>query len=245
MTPTLVIEMTNVTKRHSGLRPLRVAALQVRQGDHLLLSGFDAAAAEVFVHLVTGAAVPDEGEIRIAGRNTRDIATDTEWLTSLDRFGLVTERAVLLEGLSVAANLALPLTLAIDPMPDDVRTRVAALAADVGLSSADLDTTAGTMSAEARVRLHLGRAMGSAPDVLLLEHPTARLDAAAAASIGRTVKALASARQLAYVALTEDDGFMRAAGGTRLRLNPATGALAADGFWRRAFAGRIGRGSHE
>ena len=62
----------------------------------------------MFVHLVTGASVPDEGAVKVAGRDTRDIATDTEWLTSLDRFGIVTHRAVLLDGMSVAANLALP-----------------------------------------------------------------------------------------------------------------------------------------
>ena len=49
------------------------------------------------MHLVTGAAVPDEGAVVVAGRDTRDIATDTEWLASLDRFGIVTDRAVLLD----------------------------------------------------------------------------------------------------------------------------------------------------
>ena len=86
----------------------------------------------MFVHLVTGAALPDEGHVRVAGRDTREIATDTEWLKSLDRFGIVTHRAVLLDGLSVAANLALPLTVSIDPMPDDVRMRVERLANDIG-----------------------------------------------------------------------------------------------------------------
>jgi hypothetical protein len=38
---------------------------------------------------------------------------------------------------------------------------------------------------------------------------------------------------VAWIALTEDERFARAAGGTRLRLKPATGELSPDGFWRR------------
>src|SRR5438094_944769 len=90
------IAFAGVTKNYAGLRPLRIADLTVRPGEQLVLSGFDASAAEVFINLVTGASVPDEGEVRVAGQDTRAITTDTQWLASLDRFGIVTERAVLL-----------------------------------------------------------------------------------------------------------------------------------------------------
>jgi predicted ABC-type transport system involved in lysophospholipase L1 biosynthesis ATPase subunit len=227
------IEIIAVTKRYQALRPLRIARLILAPRERVALAGFDAAAAELFVNLVTGAAVPDEGDVRIAGRNTREIATDTEWLASLDRFGIVTERAVLLEGLSVASNLALPLTLAIDPMADDTRTRVEGLAAAVGLDPARLTAPASTLSAEERVRAHLARALGPEPQVLLLEHPTARLSSDASQAIGATLKAVSETRQLGWVALTEDEEFARAAGGRRLRLDAKSGKLLEDGFWRR------------
>src|SRR5436853_5521753 len=98
-TPAPALDMAGVVKRYQGLRPLRIRKLLVAPPDRLVLSGFDAAAAEVFVHLVTGATLPDEGDVRVDGRSTRDIATDTEWLASLDRFGIVTDRAVLIEGM--------------------------------------------------------------------------------------------------------------------------------------------------
>jgi predicted ABC-type transport system involved in lysophospholipase L1 biosynthesis ATPase subunit len=227
------IEIAGITKRYQALRPLRIARLILEPGDRVALAGFDAAAAELFVNLVTGAAVPDEGDVRIAGRNTRDIATDTEWLASLDRFGIVTERAVLLEGLSIAANLALPLTLAIDPMPADTRARVDALATLVGLAPSRLAEKASTLSAEERVRAHLARALGPEPEVLLLEHPTARLSRHESQSIGSTLKAVSLAKRLGWVALTEDEEFARAAGGRRLRLEAKSGKLVEDGFWRR------------
>src|SRR5262245_6247968 len=128
MTDAPLLEISGLVKQYQGLRPLRIANLQLGRGDHFAVAGLDAGAAEAFVLLVTGAAVPDEGNILVAGRNTRAIATDTEWLLSLDRFGIVTARAVLIDALPIAANMALPMTLSIEPVPDDVQRRVEQLA---------------------------------------------------------------------------------------------------------------------
>jgi ABC-type lipoprotein export system ATPase subunit len=226
------IEIRGVTKHYPALRPLRIADLTAGPADRLVLSGLDAGAAEVFINLITGASVPDEGQVLVGGRNTRDIATDTEWLASLDRFGIVTERSVLLEKLNVADNLALPLTLAIDPIPDEWRPRVEALADEVGLARPRLEAPASTLSPEERVRVHLGRALGPGPDMLLLEHPTARLDGGSAAAFGRTLQIVSGARGIGWIAVTDDEHFARAAGGRRLRLEAATGQLKPAGRWR-------------
>ena len=232
---TPLIELTGIRKNYAGLRPLRIDRLIVGRGDHLALTGFDTDAAEAFVHLVTGAALPDEGDVRIAGKDTRAIATDTEWLASLDRFGLVTDRAVLVDRLSIASNLALPLTLAIDPMTTETRQQVERLAADVGLPLERLNEPASTLSAEELVRVHLARALAMNPALLILEHPTGKLeDRAHSRALGATLQAVAAKRDTGWIALTADDEFIRASGGTRLTLNATTGALeGAGGFWRK------------
>jgi len=231
---TPLIEMTGVVKQVSGPEPLRVAQLSVAAGDRLAIAGLDAGVAELFVNLITGAAVADEGAIRIAGEDTRSIATDTAWLRSLDRFGIVTDRAVLVGGLTVAANMALPITLSIDPMSDDVRKRVEALGAEVGLEPSLLADAAASLDAHTRGRVHLARALASDPQVLLLEHPTARFTSvSASAAFGTTLARLADARGLGWVAITDDTPFARASGATRLTLQRKTGRLRrAGGFWR-------------
>lgn len=226
-----IIEIAGLTKHYAGLRPLRIGRLVISRGDRLALGGLDAGAAEMLVHLITGAALSDEGHVRIAGRDTRDIATDTEWLASLDRFGIVTERAVLLEGLTVASNLALPLSLSIDPMPDDIRARVESLAAEVALRPERLAAPVSALEPEERIRVHLARALAPMPDLVLLEHPTARVDDPAASTrLGDTLRRVSENRRLGWLALTEDATFARAAGATRLRLRPATGELVAEGL---------------
>jgi len=226
MTAPPLIHLTGILKKYQALRPLRLAEFSAGPQDRLVLSGFDAMAAEMFVYLVTGAALPDEGDVVIAGRNTRDIATDTEWLASLDRFGIVTHRAILLESTSVASNMALPLTLAIDPMAPEVRARVDADAADVGLPTDKLDGPAHALTAAERVRLHLARALAGGPELLMLEHPTGMLNAPAeSTAFGETLRAISEKRGFGFVAISEDEAFGKASGGRRLRLNQKTGKL--------------------
>jgi predicted ABC-type transport system involved in lysophospholipase L1 biosynthesis ATPase subunit len=230
-----LVEIAGVVKSSAFPTPLRVRSLRVGAGERYTLTGFDAAAAETFVHLITGAALPDEGDVRVAGTSTRDIATDTAWLDSLDRFGLVTERAVLLEKLTIADNLALPITLAIDPIPDSVRPQVEQLADEVGLGRDRLGSAADALAPADRARLHLGRAIAADPSVLLVEYPTTPLDARTVASLGETIARVAAARGLAWIVLTDDERFAKAAGGTRLALQRATGELTAPGWWKRTF----------
>ena len=233
MTP--LIELRGIVKAYPALRPLRVRLLSVAAADRLVLRGFDASAAEMFIYLVSGAALPDEGDVLVAGRSTRDIATDTEWLGSLDRFGIVTHRAVLLETMSVAANLALPLTLSIDPMAPETRARVEDEARIASLPAATLDQPVNSLDAEGRLRLHLARAAATTPALVLLEHPTSQMtDQAASARIGETLRTMADARGFGWIALSEDEAFASASGATVLALDGATGELAPPKRgWRR------------
>jgi putative ABC transport system ATP-binding protein len=234
-----LVEIHQVVKSYQSLRPLRIREFTVSATDRLNLRGFDAGAAEMFVHLVTGAALPDEGAVRVAGKDTRDIATDTEWLTSLDRFGIVTHRAVLIDQISLASNLALPLTVSIDPMPAEVRERVERLAKDAGFEAGALERPVAGLGAEDRLRLHLARAVANGPQMLMLEHPTAQLpDREAASRIGETMSRLSDAYGFGWIALTEDAAFAEAARGTVLELNPATGELAAPKRGWRTWWGR-------
>ena len=192
------------------------------------------AAAETLLHLITGSAVPDEGSVRVAGRDTRDIATDTEWLTSLDRFGIVTARAVLIGALPIAANLALPLTLSIDPMSSETRSAVERLAEAVGLPRERLNAAASTLTPSELVRIHLARALATQPQLLLLEHPTAGIDdPGVSREVGHILRRAAEGGNLGWLALTDDRELARAAGARRLRLKPATGEVVSDHFWQR------------
>jgi len=226
--------MVGVSRQYAGPAPLRIRHLAIAPGDRAVLTGLDRAAAEMFVLLVTGAAVPDAGVVRIDGRDTREITTDTAWLASLDRFGIVTERALLIDRLSIRDNLALPLTLSIDPLSDDIRAQVEALAAEARLAPSRLVEPASTLTADERLRVHLARALALNPVLLLLEHPTAGLETAEhRTAFGETMRALAERRTLGWIALTDDRAFARASGGELRHLVAATGDIQRESLWRR------------
>jgi ABC-type ATPase involved in cell division len=229
-----LIRFRDVVKEYGGAAPLRVRALTVTSRDRVVVAGLDAAAAETMVHLISGAALPDEGHVVIGGEDTREITTDTDWLLSLDRFGVVTRRAILLETMSVAANLALPLTTSVDPMSDDTRRAVEALADDVGLPRARLDLPCSSLNALDRLRLHFARALALGPALMLLEHPTGDLtDDRDRVEIARTLERISDARGVGWFALSDDDVFAASSGGTRWRLDRATGTLSRHRWWRR------------
>src|SRR5688572_10247347 len=94
-----IVHVRGVTKDYRALRPLRVRTLEIRRGQSLALLGFDAPMAEVLVNLITGGSLPDTGEVLVFGQPTNRITERGAWLEMLDHFGLISDRAVLLEQL--------------------------------------------------------------------------------------------------------------------------------------------------
>jgi len=226
-----VLDLHGVSKDYRGLRPLRIERLTVAGGEHVALLGLDQVSAEVFINLVTGATLPDTGDVHVFGRPTSDIADSTDWLSTVDRFGIVSERAVLLEPLTVIQNLAMPFSLEIEPPSDEVRAQAEGLAAEVGLPEDLWTRPVAELDQAGHARVRLGRALALNPAVLLLEHVNAGLDAAAAGLLAAELRATAARRGVALVAATADQAFARAIAGRVLRWEPATGRLTEQRGW--------------
>ena len=228
MTP--VLQITGVQKRYQSLRPLRIQELMIAAAERVAVSGFDAGAAEVLVNLVTGASLPDQGEVRVLGHRTADIVGGDEWLASLDRFGIVSPRGVLLEAATIEQNLAMPLTLEIDPVPPDVAARVVELARQCGIIDGGEDglrRITGEAAPSIRARVHLARAIALRPALLVLEHVGAELEADERLALADCIAGVADAGGLAALVITKDDDFAKRAAHRALRLEAATGALKA------------------
>jgi ABC-type lipoprotein export system ATPase subunit len=231
----VLVELKGITKDYRALRPLRVQHLTLRAGESIAVIGVDAAMSEVLINLITGAQLPDAGDVTVFGRSTAAITDVDEWVVQLDRFGLISERAVLVEQLTAEQNLALPLSLEIDDLPATVRATVRQLASEVGLRSDELGAPTSALSASAHLRLRLGRALALQPRVLLAEHPNASLSSAEAPGFAADFARIAAERNLAALVLTADPTFASAVADQVLTLQPATGSLTAMSGWRRWF----------
>ena len=221
-----ILEIRGVSKNYSGLRPLRIAELTVAAGERVTVGGIEAGAGELLVNLVTGASVPDAGDIRIFGQPTADIPDGDAWLELLERFGIVSPRAILLEGSTLLQNLAMPFTLEIEPVPEPIAQRVAELAGQCGLDPARwLGVRAGDLPADMRVLAHLARALALNPEFIVVEHPTADVAPAARETLARGVARACDGRRVAMLVLTNDEMFARGVAPRNLKLDGATGQL--------------------
>lgn len=232
---TPAVRVRDVQKDYRALRPLRVRELDVDEGESIALLGFDSGAAEVFVNLLTAATVPDTGRIEIFGRPTVDIQDADTWLSSLDGFGIVSERQVLIDNMTVEENLTMPLTMALHDVDSAVRAKVAALAEEVGLSADLLRRPMTELAAGARLRVRLGRALAPDPRILLSEHPNASLDAADLPRFAAEYARLVRRRGVTSIVLTADTAFASAVSQRILTVQPVTGELKPLSTWRRLF----------
>jgi len=230
-----LLEIRGLVKNYQALRPLRIRELVVAPGSIVSLAGLDAIAAETFVHLVTGATLPDEGEVIIFGQNTRAIADGEAWLKSLDAFGMLTARGILIDAFSVLQNIAMGFTLDVDPIDPRVVPHAGALAREVGIAATLFDVPAGNVGPEVRMRVHLAKSLALAPKLLIAEHPSAALPRPTVAALGADLSKAAQSRGLALVAVTADDALAKAIGGPRLELVAATGELRAPGLLKKLF----------
>jgi predicted ABC-type transport system involved in lysophospholipase L1 biosynthesis ATPase subunit len=233
----VVLQIDGVTKNYGGLRPLRIKQLTIGDAERVALVGFDQPAAEMFVNLVTGQSLPDAGTIDVFGRRTATITDSSEWLAMVDRFGIVSGRAVLLESLTAVQNLAMPFTLSIEPVSDDVRSQAEGLGRALGLDTAALAAPVSSLTPVGKMRLRVARALALNPAVLLLEHVSAELSARDAAALARDIASVAGERRIALAALTVDEPFARIVAQRVLHWEPASGRLAERRGW---FGGRVG-----
>jgi ABC-type transporter Mla maintaining outer membrane lipid asymmetry ATPase subunit MlaF len=234
-TSVAAIDLRDVQKDYRALRPLRIKSLEVRDGESVALLGLDRAAAEVLVNLITAATVPDAGEVRIFGRATADIRDPNSWLTALDDFAILSERAIVLDNMTVEQNLTMPLTMALHDVDRAVRAKVEAIAAEVGLAHADLSRPVAALNSSGRLRLRLGRALAPDPRIILSEHPNAMLEPAEVAAFAADYARIIRGRGMSSLVLTADSAFAAAVAERTLTLQPATGELKPISVWRRLF----------
>src|SRR5262249_27612203 len=154
------------------------------------------------------------------------------WLAWLDRFGILSPRAVLLDALTTEQNLAMPFTLELDPIPDAVRSEVRQLADEVGLSPAELVGSVAELAPLSRLHLRLARAVALRPRILRAEHPNASIPARDVTGFAAAYRRLVTRRGITSVTLTADRAFAAAVADEVLTLQPATGELKAASFWR-------------
>lgn len=161
------IEVRNLGKRYGAIAAVVDLGFDVARGSVCALLGGNGAGKTTTLSLLLGLLTPSSGQIRILGE---DILTHRYRV--LGRMNFSSPYVDLPQRLTVAENLSVYAHLY---GVRHVRARIASLAADLEIA-AYLRRPYGTLSAGQRTRVALAKALLNAPEVLLLDEPTASLD---------------------------------------------------------------------
>ena len=192
---------------------LRDVSFAVPKGAVTALVGPSGSGKSTLLRCLNRLLVPSAGTVLLDG----DDAAELEPCALRRRVGLVGQTPVMLPG-SVRENLAYALA---EEAPAEARLTRAL--ADAGLDAAFLDRPATELSGGERARVALARALTREPELLLLDEPTAALDAAASDHIAATLRSVAHAG-LGVIVATHDLPFAAAVAEHVLLLRDGTAA---------------------
>ena len=177
-----------LTKSYAGPRPRAVFAdvdLELSPGDYTAVMGESGVGKSTLLNLIAGLDSPDRGSIRLGGV---ELTTLDDALTALrrERFGFVFQAFHVLPYLSVARNVALPLSLLGIAAPE-TDARVASVLAGVGLEGRG-ESMPRELSGGELQRVAIARALVHGPQLVLADEPTGNLDTETASQVLRLLR---------------------------------------------------------
>jgi ABC-type branched-subunit amino acid transport system ATPase component/ABC-type branched-subunit amino acid transport system permease subunit len=192
-----VLRVENVAKHFGGIRAVAGAGLSVEAGEIHALIGPNGAGKTTLFNLVSGLYTPDTGIVRLNGRDIQGLPSHLICHRGLARSFQITN---LFGGLSIYENLRLSLQAQhpmryniwrdIDSYPQ-VHAETAELVKFLGLEGIE-EIEGGELSYGGQRLVDLGIALGSKPQVLLLDEPLAGLAAAERERVSNLIKNVAA-----------------------------------------------------
>ncbi len=192
-----VLEVRDVAKSFGGIRAVDGAGLTLGSGKIHALIGPNGAGKTSLFNIISGLYVPNSGSVKLRGRPIQGRPIPEICQSGLARSFQITS---LFKALSIRENLRLSLQARhpgrfnfwrdIDSY-DDVNRETAELTRFLGLEGIE-DIQGGDLSYGGQRLVDLGIALGSKPEVLLLDEPLAGLAAAERERVSNLVRNIAS-----------------------------------------------------
>lgn len=171
-----VAEATGISKRYGATVALRDARISIAEGESHALVGRNGAGKSTLVSILTGLQQPDTGTLRFSGEPAPAFGDIDAWRS---RVACVYQRSTIIGDLTVAENLFLnrQSDAALRPIRwKDLRGRAEQLLGEYGV---DVDPTvrARHLTVEQRQFVEIARALSFGARFIILDEPTAKLDA--------------------------------------------------------------------
>ena len=179
---------------------LKDFSLELAPGAFEVLMGPSGSGKSTFLHLAAGLLACDAGTISIGGVDVTAMSDSAAAKFRRRHVGVVFQNFNLLDTLTVAENIVLPVKLD-HGKPDAVR--LAALVRKLGLTGKE-SRRPSELSGGERQRVAIARALFAEPDVILADEPTGNLDIAAAKETCELLQTLNRDEKSAILLVTHD-----------------------------------------
>lgn len=186
-----VLSVESVTKSYGKLRALDNLSMQINPGEFCALLGLNGAGKTTLFQLLTGLFTPDEGSIKVQGKDMRHSAVQ-----ALAQIGVVFQQPTLDLDLSVQANLKFHARM--HGMGREADAKIAEELERVGLSQRAKDSVR-ELSGGNKRKVELVRALLHRPAILLMDEPTVGLDPGSRVSLIEHVHQLCREQNMAVL----------------------------------------------
>ena len=174
--------------------------LDLAPGEYLAVMGESGSGKSTLLNLIAGLDRPDRGSIEIDGVDLATLGDEELTLLRRRRLGFVFQAFHVLPYLTIAQNVALPLSLlGIDGA--EATRRASAVLSKVGLGERDASMPRELSGGELQ-RVAIARALVHRPQLVLADEPTGNLDADSAAQVLRLLRKQVKAEGAAGILVT-------------------------------------------
>lgn len=183
----VVLSVRNVSKSFGGLKANQDISFDVREGAILGIIGPNGAGKTTLFNLLNGFLLPDQGEVKVYGRDVVGLKPHRICALGVGRTFQVMRPFL---RMSVAENVVLGAYVA-TPDDDEARRLAAEAVARVGLSAV-ADKLAGELMTKELRLMELARALAGQPKILLLDETLAGLGHGEADEVVAVIRRLAA-----------------------------------------------------
>jgi putative ABC transport system ATP-binding protein len=200
-----MLQIHQLTKVYPGkisTRALTDVSLKIAQGEFVGIMGPSGSGKTTLLNMVSTIDAPSSGEIRINGKNPYTLKKNDLARFRRRELGFVFQDFNLLDTLTMAENIVLPLTLDRKGIPE-MEEKLKRVAEKLGINEI-LDKRIYEVSGGQRQRAAIARAMIHAPSLLLADEPTGNLDSKSSQTVMEMMEMLNRTEGTTMMLVTHD-----------------------------------------
>jgi phospholipid/cholesterol/gamma-HCH transport system ATP-binding protein len=198
-----VIEIDSIVTRFGEQVVHDGVSFDVERGTLVALIGGSGSGKSVLLREIIGLQRPTSGRIRLLGTDVWSASAE-ELNATRRRFGMMFQDGALFSSLTVAENVAVPLTEHAQ-VPEDILDALVSLRlSQAGLGPDAAPKMPSELSGGMRKRAAIARALALEPEVLFLDEPTSGLDPTTARGFDAMVRSLVDDLGITVFLVTHD-----------------------------------------